>query len=65
VAEQSPPRAYFTVEQLAKRWQVSQRTIRRMIERGGLRAVRIGAQLRVADDVLQRFEERHATGSGR
>jgi excisionase family DNA binding protein len=50
---------FWTVEALSTRWQVSQRTVRRLIERGQLRAVRIGGQLRVAADVLQRFEERH------
>ena len=55
-------RPFATVEQLAERWQVSERTIRRMIENGRLRAVRIGNQLRVAEDVLERFEARNATG---
>jgi len=55
-------RPFATVEQLAERWQVSERTVRRMIEDGRLRAVRIGNQLRVADDVLERFEARNATG---
>ena len=50
---------YWTIDQLAVRWQVSSRTVRRQILSGELRAVRIGHQLRVADDFLQRFEERH------
>jgi excisionase family DNA binding protein len=38
--------------------------VRRLIESGKLRAIRIGGQLRIADDVLQRFEARNATGDG-
>jgi excisionase family DNA binding protein len=64
VAEQLPSRSFFTVEQLAARWQVSPRTIRRMVERGKLRAMRIGPQLRVPVDVVERYEVQHATGSG-
>jgi excisionase family DNA binding protein len=62
VAEKSPPRSFFTVEQLAKRWQVSGRTIRRKIKRGELHAMRIGPQLRVASDEVERFEARNGTG---
>jgi excisionase family DNA binding protein len=58
-------RRYHTIAELAGRWQVSGRTVRRLIESGKLRAVRIGDQLRVADDVLLRFEERNATGPER
>jgi excisionase family DNA binding protein len=58
-------RRYHTIAELADRWQVSGMTVRRLIESGKLRAVRIGDQLRVADDVLLRFEERNTTGSER
>jgi hypothetical protein len=34
-----------------------------MIERSELRAVRIGPQLRVPVDVVERYEARHTTGS--
>jgi excisionase family DNA binding protein len=61
----APGHRYHTIAQLAERWQVSERTVRRQIERGKLRAIRVGGQLRVADDVLQRFEERNATGDDR
>jgi excisionase family DNA binding protein len=59
----APGRRYHTIPELAERWRTSERTVRRLIGSGNLRAVRIGHQLRVADDVLQRFEERHATGA--
>jgi excisionase family DNA binding protein len=58
-------RRHHTIPELAERWQVSNRTVRRLIESGKLRAIRIGGQLRVADDVLLRFEERNATGTER
>jgi excisionase family DNA binding protein len=54
----SSPR-HHTVADLAERWQVSERTVRRLIENGKLRAMRIGNQLRVADDALRRFEDHH------
>jgi excisionase family DNA binding protein len=54
-------RRYHTIAELAERWRTSERTVRRLISNGKLRAVRIGSQLRVADEVLQRFEERNAT----
>jgi excisionase family DNA binding protein len=57
----APYRRYHTIAELAERWQVSGRTVRRLIDNGKLRAVRIGGLLRVADDVLLRFEERNAT----
>jgi excisionase family DNA binding protein len=52
---------FYTVEELAKRWLVSQRTIRRLIENGDLRAIRVGTQLRVSAQVVARYEERHET----
>jgi excisionase family DNA binding protein len=54
-------RSFSTVEQLAKRWNVSTRTIRRLIESDKLRAVRVGNQLRIADDAVERFERRNET----
>ena len=57
----APGRRHHTIAELAERWQTSERTVRRLIGNGKLRAIRIGGQLRVADDVLQRFEERNAT----
>ena len=53
-------RAFFTVEQLAGRWQVSSRTVRRMLERYELRAIYVGKQLRIASDEVTRFEQRNS-----
>jgi len=33
--------------------------VRRLIERGELRAIRIGGQLRISPEAVERFEERH------
>jgi excisionase family DNA binding protein len=62
-ADRSGLRPFVTVEQLADRWQVSERTVRRMIEGGKLRALRVGPQLRIPLDVLERFEAQHMTSS--
>jgi excisionase family DNA binding protein len=49
---------HWTVDALAARWAVSTRTVRRQIASGRLRAIRIGGQLRVSPEALERFEER-------
>jgi excisionase family DNA binding protein len=52
-------RSHWTIDALAVRWAVSVRTVRRLIERGELRAIRIGGQLRISPETVERFEERH------
>ena len=52
-------RSHWTIATLAARWEVSTRTVRRLIERGELRAIRIGGQLRISPDAVERFEECH------
>ena len=49
---------HWTIDALATRCVVSTRTVRRLIESGQLRAIRIGGQLRVSPEALERFEER-------
>ena len=45
-----PPGARgLTVAQLAERWQVSQRTVRRRIKEGEIRVVRIGRAVRIPE----------------
>jgi excisionase family DNA binding protein len=51
-------RSHWTSDALAARWAVSTRTVRRLIERGEIRAIRVGGQLRVSPEALERFEER-------
>lgn len=52
------------LEVAAKRLNVSEKTVRRLINRGALRAVRVGGQFRVADDELAAFIVRQSTGEG-
>ena len=52
-------RPYWTIDALATHWAVSARTVRRLIERGELRAIRVGGQLRISPETIERFEERH------
>jgi excisionase family DNA binding protein len=52
-------RAHWTMNALADRWAISARTVRRLIERGELRAIRVGGQLRISPETIERFEERH------
>ena len=47
---------FWTPRQIARRWQVSARTVRRLIEAGELRACRMGMQLRVQHGDLLSYE---------
>jgi len=47
---------FFTVAQLAVRWQVNPRTVRRWIDEGKLAAVRVGDLVRVPADQVRAFE---------
>lgn len=51
-----PPNLFLTVNDIAARWQVSARTVRRLIARGDLKTHRIGAQLRVSAEDLAVYE---------
>ena len=48
--------AYVTVEQVARYLNISQRTVRRMVQRDELRAIYVGKQLRTSSEELVRFE---------
>jgi len=52
-ANQNPPagEALLTVHQVAENWQVSQRTIRRMIADGRLPIIRLGRAVRIPANV--------------
>ena len=41
------PERFWTTRQIAERWLVSARTVRRLIEAGELRAHRMGKQIRI------------------
>ena len=51
--------SFHTIESLASDWQVSERTVRREIERGNLKAVRIGAQIRISAADKADYERRN------
>lgn len=50
----------YTLDDLARRAKVSQKTLRRLIERGELRSVRVGTQIRVRDLDWQAYLARSA-----
>jgi excisionase family DNA binding protein len=50
------PTRFFTLEELAERWGVSVRTLRRLVRRGELKTHRIGTQLRVSEEDVRAFE---------
>lgn len=49
------PRLLWTLEGAAERLSVSAKTVRRLIGRGQLTPIRIGADLRIAESELERF----------
>jgi excisionase family DNA binding protein len=53
------PRAMFTVKELAAAWKRSERTIRRLIKSGELRAHRIGSAVLIAEDDADVFLARN------
>lgn len=56
-ALQTPFLEYFTPEQLAKRWAVSQMILRRWRTAGRLKASRFGRGVRFHRNEVQRFEK--------
>lgn len=66
VASQSPAlppsgrKAFYTVAELAVRWSLSERHIRRLIEQGDIIAHRIGRAVRVSAANVALFEARCA-----
>ena len=55
-------RPFHTVAQVAERWQCSEKTVRRLVERGELIAHRFGSQIRISEADLTAYERvnRHA-----
>jgi excisionase family DNA binding protein len=47
---------FWTPNQIAERWLVSPRTVRRLIEAGELRACRVGKQIRIRHADLLAYE---------
>ena len=50
---------FLTFSDLAERWGVSVKTVRRIVARGDLKVVRIGAQARVAREDAVTYENLH------
>lgn len=50
------PVRFFSLEELASRWGVSIKTLRRIIQRGELKTHRIGTQIRVSEDDIRSYE---------
>lgn len=51
------PKRYYRVEEVAKYFTVSERTVYRLIDEGELKATKIRNCLRVSVEEIQRFEE--------
>ncbi|TVR08230.1 MAG: DNA-binding protein [Salinarimonadaceae bacterium] len=51
-----PPARFSSLEELASRWRVSVKTLRKIVQRGELKTRRIGAQLRVSEGDIRSFE---------
>ena len=61
MVKQKTSESFDTVKTLAKLWNVSERTIRREIASGELRAFRVGAQLRISPEERMAYERRRQT----
>ncbi len=58
-AQPDHDRPYWTVAQIAERWQCSEKKIRRLIKKGELIAHRFGNQLRIAEADRRSYERLH------
>jgi len=47
----------LTLQDVATRWQVSLKSVRRIVARGELRVHRIGAQIRISPEDVTTFEK--------
>ena len=50
------PDVYYTVDELATRWKLSVKTVRRLIWAEKLKAIKIGVAIRVPDTEVERYE---------
>ncbi|MFO1151973.1 MAG: helix-turn-helix domain-containing protein [Alsobacter sp.] len=64
IVDPLPPRTWFTLRQVADRWNVSTRHLYYEISRKKLRATKIGSATRVSSDEVIRYEA-NATVIGR
>tara|TARA_R110000787_G_scaffold100005_1_gene204817 strand:+ start:3890 stop:4072 length:183 start_codon:yes stop_codon:yes gene_type:complete len=52
---------FDTIKSLAERWQVSERTVRRLIDKGDIKAHRIGDQIRISQEDRDAYERSQRT----
>ena len=60
-----PAPRLMRVEDVARRWEINVKTIYAMVQRGELRAVRLGRVLRIARSVVESFEQGRAVSGGK
>lgn len=53
----------FRVDELAHEWDVADRTIRRLIERGDLEAVKVGDTWRIKREEIEKYERQNSSRS--
>lgn len=51
----------YRIDELADIWEVSQKTIRRLIERGELEAIKVGSIWRISEFEVKRYEQDHSS----
>lgn len=51
-------RKYLSIQTLARRWNVSDSTVRRLIEEGELKGIKIRRTCKILTDSVQEFESR-------
>ena len=54
-------KSFDTIKSLAERWQVSERTVRRLIEKGDIRVHHIGGQIRISQEDRDAYERSQRT----
>jgi excisionase family DNA binding protein len=55
----SNSKSFLTLQDLAARWRISVRSVRRIVARGELKVHRIGNQIRVSPDDVAAYEKLH------
>jgi excisionase family DNA binding protein len=64
-ARQSASPVFLTVPELAARWSVTDRTLRRLVGQGDLPVTRIGRSVRFRLSDVERYEADHVSNAGR
>jgi len=52
----------LTVDDVAKRWAVTVKTVRRLIRQNRIGAIRVGRRVRITPEQVRAFERRNALG---